>query len=173
MDAAREFILQWLDPIGIVLSLVLSIPILWTWWNVTFGESRRRKIWYRQARQQKGLRPAILIIDLLTDKDVRAQVEHFRAQDETLKTIPDDRIFALSRDKWFTPEEVHDFQKDLRNTSAQIMRAGVDMLYLFYAGPTISATMVGAEFANAGCKVLVYHNERGSYVNFGPLRSPV
>lgn len=47
-----------------------------------------------------------------------------------------------------------------------------DSLAGFHGGPVFAAAVVGAEFANASCRVLLYQNEQGQYVNFGPLRHP-
>lgn len=169
----REFISTWLDPISIVIGILLSIPIIWTWVSISFGERRQQRIWHKQARQQKGMRPAILVVDLLTDRDVRVQVDHYRAKDDILNAIPEDRIFTISRNKQFTPDDVVDFQRDMRGASKTIMQAGVDVLHLFYAGPTVAAAMVGSEFANAGCRIILFQHTQGDYINFGPLRALV
>mgnify|MGYP001589174101 CR=1 FL=1 len=61
-------------------------------------------------------------------------------------------------------------QEDLRAAAALLLGAGADCIHCFYAGPAVAAALVGAEFAN-GARVLLYHHEGGTYINFGPLRS--
>jgi hypothetical protein len=117
------------------------------------------------------VRPAILVVDLLPGKDVRAQVEHFMADNEALRQIPSDRRFYLDRQKPLTPDAMSDFVSELRQKAADIARAGCDTVHLFYAGPLAGAAIVGAEFANGAC-CLFYQHQQGRYENFGPLRHP-
>ncbi len=163
------FIMTWLDPIGVVLSLVVTIPVFWTWYEVIFGERRRRRKWFQEVRGQKGERPAILIVDLLPGKDIRASVERFRAHQPLLQTIPKDRIFVLSRERPLQAEDMPDLHHELRQIIAQISTCGADQIHYFHAGPAVVAALVGAELANTA-QVLVYHQQHGTYHNFGPLR---
>lgn len=104
MDALRAFIAAWLDPIGVVLSLLALVPIVWTWWDVVFGRRRRERRWFEDIRRHPGERPAILIVDLLAGKDVRASVENFRRRDSALAAIPDERICVVRRDRTITAQ---------------------------------------------------------------------
>jgi len=169
MQTFVDFIRNVLDPIGVVVGLVVSIPVFWTWWQVVFGEARLRRRWHIEAREQPGIRPAILIVDLLPAKRIAAQVEHFVAQHETLKTIPLDRRFVLVRDETLTPQDMPDFLESLRAIAARIAASGCDVIHCFYAGPTAAAVCVGAEFANAA-RMLIHQYQEGSYQNFGPIR---
>ena len=149
MNALLDFINNTLGPISIVVGLVVTIPIFWTWWQVVFGERRRLRRWHREAREDMGLRPAILIIDLLPGKNIAAQAQHFIAQHEALKSVPQDRHFYLGRDKPLTPEVMPDFLTQLREIAARISHAGCDAVHCIYAGPVSAAACVGAEFANS------------------------
>ena len=40
LAAVTNFILEVLNPISIVFSIVLSIPVLWTWYEVALGRKR-------------------------------------------------------------------------------------------------------------------------------------
>jgi hypothetical protein len=169
-DMLRAFIADWLDPIGVVLGLAALVPVLWTWWEVVIGRRRRERRWFADIRRQPGERPAILIVDLLSGKDVRAAVEHFRRQQPALAAIPEDRVITLRRDCNLTPDDMAKLHGDLRAVAAQLLKSGADCIHYFHAGPAIAAALVGAEFAN-GARVLLYQHDRGGYVNFGPLRS--
>jgi len=169
----RAFIANWLDPIGVVLGLLALVPIVWTWWDVVFGRRRQERRWFADIRRQPGERPAILIVDLLPGKDVRAAVEQFRRQQPALAAIPDDRVITVRRDRSLTPDDMPELHRELRRAAAQLLRAGADCIHYFHAGPAIAAAVVGAEFAN-GARVHLYQHDqhdRGGYVNFGPLRS--
>lgn len=166
----RDFIMNWLDPIGVVVGLVISVPVFWTWWDVVFGRRRRERRWFYEIRRTPGNRPGILIVDLLVGKDVRPAVERYRQQVSELQAIPEERILVIRRDAKLTPEAVPDFQRELRRTAAELLKQGVDTVHCFYAGPAAVAAMVGAEFAN-GARMLVYQHDGSGYQNFGPLRS--
>jgi hypothetical protein len=171
MMSLLDFITDVLGPISIVVGLVTAIPIFWTWWQVVFGERRRLRRWHREAREHMGLRPAILIVDLLPGKNITAQAQHFIAQHEALKTIPQDRHFILGRDQPLTPDAMPDFLTALRDVAARISHAGCDTIHCFYAGPVVAAACVGAEFAN-GARLHLYQHQNGAYLDFGPLRPP-
>lgn len=169
MDALRAFIAVWLDPIGVVLGLLALVPIVWTWWDVVFGRRRRERRRFEDIRRQPGERPAILIVDLLAGKDVRASVENFRRRDSALAAIPDERICVVRRDRAITAQDMPDLQRELRDAAAQLLKTGTDRIHYFHAGPAAVAALVGAEFANGAC-VLLYQYGNGSYTNFGPIR---
>ncbi len=165
----RTFIMDWLDPIGVVVGLLLAVPVFWTWYDVVIGRRRRARQWFRQVSRDPGQRPAILIIDLLPGRDMRPQVQHFIASQPELNTIPDDRRFHLARSTPLKPEDLPDLIRDLRARAADIARAGCDTVHCFYAGPVAFAAVIGAEFAN-GARCLFYQHQQGQYVNWGPLR---
>ena len=168
-QSVSEFILTWLDPIGVVLGLIVTLPVLWTWYEVVFGERRRRRRWFHEARSDPGERPAILILDLLADRDIRTQVARFRSRNQRLNTIPDERIFVITRRKPLTPADMPNLQAQIRRMAARILASGADRIHFFHAGPACAAALVGAEFANAA-PLLLYHYQDGTYHNYGPLR---
>jgi hypothetical protein len=137
-----------------------------------FGRRRRERRWFADIRRQPGERPAILIVDLLPGKDVRASVENFRRQQPVLMDVPDERIVIVRRDAHLTPQDMPDLHRELRGAAARLLKTGTDRVHYFHAGPAAVAALVGAEFANGAC-VLVYQYGNGSYVNFGPIRPAV
>lgn len=165
----RDFIMDWLDPIGVVVGLIIAIPVFWTWWDVVFGRRRRERRWFGEIRRNPGNRPGILIIDLLTGRDVRPAVESFRQKEAALRVIPEDHIVTVRRDQKLTPKMMPGLQHELRRAAATLLKRGVDTIHYFHAGPAAIAAMVGAEFANS-MRVLVYQRDGSGYQNFGPLR---
>lgn len=160
-----------LDPIGIVLGILVSIPIVWTWWEVSFGARRRRRIAIEQMKQRPGARPGILIVDLMPGKDVTSTIERYIQTQPVLQGIPSDRRFSITRAKALTPEKMPAVVDDVRACASEIVAAGVDVIHLFYAGPVIPPAIIGAELANLG-RVILYQHQQGDYVNWGPLRHP-
>ena len=148
----------------------MAIPILATWYQVTLGKKRRHRIWAEQIRQKRrGSRPAILIVDLLDGKSLMSTVERFRAGDQGLKVIPSVCIFLISRDHRIGADDMGALSQEMREKAAEILHNGTDVLHVFFGGPCIAATLIGAEFANS-CRVILYHQQQGDYVNWGPLR---
>lgn len=172
LNGITDFIATYLDPISVVVGLLLSIPVLLTFWEIWFGRRRRERKWLRQIRSESGCRPAILIVDLLPGKDIRAAFEHFRQGDEGLRAIPDDRIIPVRRDERLDPDAMADLAHEIRDASAELIAAGADTIHFFYAGPAVVAAIVGAELANTA-RVLVYQHQPSGYRNFGPLRIEV
>lgn len=166
-----EFVTEVLDPIGIVVSLLIAIPIFWTWWEIAFGAKRRHRRWFKQAQEHLGQRAGILIVDLKPGKNIRTTVEGFRQTDNKLKKIPPDRVFTLAHNQPIKPDTMPEISRELRNTASEITHAGIDQVHLFYAGPAIVGCLIGAEFANSQ-QVLLYHHEHGQYINYGPIKHP-
>jgi hypothetical protein len=169
IDTITAFVMKWLDPVGVVIGLLIAIPVFWTWYEIIFGYRRRQRKWRREASQQNGVRPAILIVDLLTGKDIRTSIEHARQQHEALRDIPGDRIIYIDIQERIGIDNMPTLANKLRRACADLIAMGADTIYLFYAGPTGVATIVGAELANTA-RVLVYQHEKGGYTNIGPLQ---
>lgn len=168
MQALLDFIRDVLDPIGVVVGLILAIPVFWTWWQVVFGERRWQRRRLTEISSQPGSRPGVLILDLLPGRNIDASVSRHLADDATLAAVPQDRIVKLWRDDPMQPNETIDYARKVRAASRQLLNAGCDVIHLFYAGPYVGALIAGAELSN-GPRVILYHYEQGSYVNFGPL----
>lgn len=169
LDVMHDWIATVLDPIGVVVGLVLAIPVFWTWIDVVFGERRRRRRRFEEARTQPGQHPAILILDLLPEKEIRLAVEHYRCSIEVLKAIPEERIIRVTRDHWLKVENMPDLAREIRIAAARLVAMGTDTVHYFHAGPAVLAAIVGAELANAH-RVLLYQYSPDGYRNFGPLR---
>ena len=142
-----DFIMTYLDPIGVVIGLVIAVPVLWTWYEVAFGQHRRRRRLFLALREHPGRRPGILILDLLAGKEVRASVERFRQTDAALKDIPKDRVFCLTRGASLTLDDLPGLHDELRSVAARALADGIDVLHYFHAGPACVAAVVGGEFA--------------------------
>jgi hypothetical protein len=169
MNEIRAFIAVWLDPIGVIIGLIVTVPILWTWYDVVLGRRRRQRRWFAEARRAAGVRPAVLVVDLLPGKDVLPQVEQFLAGSQDLNIIPTDRRFRIQRQSWLTPQAMPWLAEEIRRCAGAISRAGCDTVHCFYAGPTAAGALIGAEFAN-GARCLLYQYKQGRYENWGPVR---
>ena len=165
-----DFVMIYFDPIGVVVGILIAVPVLWTWYEVTLGQRRQRRRLFRELRNNPGDRPGILVIDLLPGKDVRPAVERFRQTDDALKSIPPERHFVLTRDRGLKPEAMPEVHHELRKLGARIVNEGVDVLHYFHAGPSVAAALVGAELAN-GARVILYQHDHGSYLKMGPLKT--
>ncbi len=167
MEAVSDFVMTYLDPIGVVMGIVVAFPVFRTW-ALVGREYRHRRRWFREVRKKPGRRPAILIVDLLPAREVRQQVENWRRGHRALADIPDDRIFELRRDGWLQSEDLPSLHEDIGRQLGRVASAGCDTLHLFYAGPVAPALVLGARLAN-GPRVLLYQHHAGEYMPFGPL----
>lgn len=158
----------WTDRVAMIAGLLISIPVLWTWWQIVFGEPARRRKWLREVSREPGSRPGVLVVDLLSGRDITASVKNYIAADDTLKAIGSDCTVSVRRDEPLTPDDVADLARELRAAARRLQDAGVDVVHLFHAGPCVSALLIGAELSN-GPRVLVYHFDQGKYCCFGPL----
>lgn len=166
--ALQEFVNDFSAWVG----LLLTIPVGLTYWELRWGKSRRHHGWLDQVRNSTGNRPAILLVDLLPGKDVKVAVERYRANNAVLKDIPDERFFVVCRQEHLKPDDTIGLVKEIQDVASEILKSGADIIHYFYAGPVFASAMVGAEFSNASCQVLLYQNDQGNYINFGPLRHP-
>lgn len=170
---AIDFINGVLDPIGIVLGLIIAIPVLWTWYEIIWGEERKKKRRYKDLlHQHKALHPSILVV---TNKDgVVGQINTFRSESEELKNIPPDRVLVLEISKnVLTGDDMPTIVKSIRQKADKVREAGTDVLHCFLACPVTVAALVGAEFKN-DCRVILYQYSTGStgYENWGFLQYP-
>lgn len=163
MDNLVNFINETLNPISIVLSLVLAIPVFSTWYEIVWGKRYRLRRWHKQIMQESGLRPSILILDLLPGKRIGLAVENFRQQDVALKTIPADRIFKLEWNTPLTQASLLALQQALNHIITEVANCGTNRIHCFYAGPGAAATIAGAELAN-GAPVILYQYDAGQGV---------
>lgn len=159
---------EWLNRTSMVLSLVLAVPVLWTWYQVVFGERRQRRRWLAEITRQPGNRPGVLIVDLLPGKNIEASVKAHLAADISLQVLPEARVIRIARDEPLEPGHIVELTRELRAAARRLLEAGCDVIHLFHAGPDVSALIAGAELSN-GPRVLLYHYEQGRYRPFGPL----
>lgn len=165
----RDFINLYLSPLDVITSLLLTFPVLWTWYEIVWGKRRRQLQWLREIRSAPGVRMAVLIIDLKQDTDIRPQVAQYIASKPELAAIPVERHFSVSRLQSLAPDDMADLAKDLRKRAGEIALSGCDTVHCFYAGPVAGAVLLGAIFAN-GARCLLYQYGNGKYNNWGPLR---
>ncbi len=158
-----------LDPInsliGLATTLIAGFTAVMVW-----REGRRARHWWQEIRSRPGRRPAILILDLLPERNVRAQVENFRQQHEVLRKVPDDRIITIGRDAKLMPEHMPQLQKEIRRKVGLLSDAGVDRVHVFLAAPQPAAAIAGGVLANVPATLYHFDAELGTYVNYGPLR---
>lgn len=55
MQSLVNFINDVLGPISVVIGIITIFPVLWIWWDVTFGRKRRHKRWFEEVRKLKPL----------------------------------------------------------------------------------------------------------------------
>ncbi len=167
-NSFSDFTVYWIDPIGIWLGVVATVPIVWSW-VLLLRAWRQRKAVFAQIRREPGERPGVLIVDLLPQQDIRANVEKFRRQQAHLAAIPPERIVTLRRDRPITADEMVDFHRELRKAIGRLSGLGVDRVHLFLGVPVPVAAVVGAHLANT-FQVVLYHWQGGIYENWGPLK---
>ena len=174
MDWLRYLYDDWLTPASVVLGLVVTVPIFWTWWELIFGRRRRYRSWWKQIQKEPGERPAILIVDLNRRGDITAQVENFRQGHDLLRTIPAERTETISWQKDLTGEDMGAFYSELLPKIEKLTLTGMTNLHWFHSGPFPTAGMVGAVLAN-GCRVTMWQwsPQTGTYESFGPLTHPL
>lgn len=170
MNDVIDFINYVLSPVSAVFGILTTVPIFWTWYSIVWGKKKKHRRWHKEASSVIGALSSVLVVDMLPGKDVMVQVKHFMNNDEELKKIPEDRIFRLFRGEWLNLKDMPDFHKQLVDIIGEIGKSGTDVLHVFLASPVSAAAMIGAEFGNAGCQVLIYQNHNGHYENFGPLK---
>jgi len=158
-----------LDPINSLIGLVTTLIAGFTAFLV-WREGRRARKWWQEIRRTPGERPAIFVLDLLPGQDIRAQVENFRQQDGILKEIPDDRIVYVTYREKLLPDHMLNFHKDLQEKINLLGNAGADRIHLFLASPQPAAAAAGAALANKAVTLYHYDRDKGTYVNYGPLR---
>jgi len=163
-----QWVSEYLDGTGILVGLITAIPIFWTWYSLTWGQKRKEKRWtYNAIHNIHGKIHAVLIVDLLPNKDIKTPVLRYLKQHQTLNTIDEGWIFCINHQTTVTPDTLTSLAKELQEIHKSLQRLGADSLHLFFAGPAIAATLVGAEFGNS-IPVYLYHHDQG-YENFGLL----
>lgn len=164
--ALSNWITEYLDGIGIILGIISAIPIFWTWYSITIGQKRKERQWTKNAIENiHGKIQCVLIIDLLPNKDIKTPVCRYLKQNEYLKDIPDELILQINHETLTTPENLTELAKELQQVHRDLQKLGADSIHLFFAGPAVAATLVGAEFGNS-IPVYLYHHDT-SYKNFG------
>lgn len=158
-------------PLEAVISLIEFVFVVAIFSKVTLGQKLREKAVLKKLSSGVGGNAAILIVDLNPRKDIKLEVEHFRQNSPELNKIPKKLVKTIARKKQITPEDIPDIVMDLRKATAEFSGQAVDLIHLFYAGPTTVPSVIGAELVN-GCRVLLYQHAagEGGYENWGPLR---
>lgn len=174
MTTLAEFTREILDPIGIWVGLIISIPVFWTWFDVVFGRGYRHRRWWKAACSTTGRLPAVLIVDCLPGRDIRAVVQRYMAGHEVLKDVPADRVVYLGSEKHLRPENMPAMAREIQDKAAVLLQMGADEIFVFIAAPVSVSAMVGAELANVASRVHLMQNDqtKGTYEDFGPLRHP-
>lgn len=163
-----DFELFWsiLDKITIFISII-GIPL--SLWKLVAIE-RRRKVNLERIRKEPGNKPSILIVDLVNNVDIQAQIENYIAQREEFKGVDINDIHTIRRDKALSSDDVDKILDEVRKERASIISKGTDKIHFFYGGPWSIAAMIGSELTN-GCSVVCYqlNNETKNYEVWGNL----
>jgi len=168
-----NFIENLLNPISIVLSIILAIPVFWTWYEIIFAARRRQKRMLAEINKNPVGISSIFIVDLNPHLNIYNQVIRWREEDSAIK-IPNDRIYPIVRQKDLALSDSIDLISEIRKNMAKMAEAGVDTIYLFYSGPVAFAAIVGAELANKfRVFSMQYHNGKGKYENWGKLKPEI
>lgn len=160
-----------------LIPIVLSFILIAMMWN----QRRTRLDW---IRKNPGNNQAILIVDLLPNTDLESHVINFIGQNkEQFKGLLNDenyvdanRIFKLSSDNEIEPDLIDGLIDEFRKCVRKMNEAAVDEIHLFYGGPAIFASIIGAELSNRS-RVLLYHKVKGGtgaeyYQLWGELSRP-
>lgn len=171
MDGLLSFTQQVLDPIGVWVGLVISIPVFWTWWSLTWGKDRQIKIWLKKAKQGAGSNPAVLIVDLLANTEMKPQVIQYLKKCGI--TISDDRMEVIDRKADIAPDDMPQIAKEVYQAVGKMNYMAADVVHVFFGGPGCVGLLLGAELANLPCQVHFHQASRGQgYQDFGPIRYP-
>lgn len=168
LEIINSFTNDYLNPISTWIGIATSIPIVWTWYDVVWGQqsglprSRHRR-WLKEVRQRCDALPYILIVDLLPGKNVRTAVEHFLSHNPALHEIPPERVFILQHDTWLQPEDAPLLIKKMRDVAAEVLHSGADVVHYFHAN--LANGFVSAIGHTATASVLSQLLERDITVN--------
>lgn len=161
-----------LETIGVWFGALTMLLVIWTWYEVVFGNKRKLKKLYKLATKQKGELPVVLVANFLKDnKDMTSDVTRFLNEDSQLSAIPGHHIFSLAANRPnIKVDDMPDVVNEIRDIAMRISHTGTDCVHLFYGGPHIIASIIGKEFANSH-RVLLYQQDLNTkkYTNFGPL----
>lgn len=162
-----NFITNTLGPWSTVVTLVVSVPVFWTWWETVFGRRRRNQRWLEQARGWRGRQPAVLIVDISDRGSIRAQVEAYVRSD--IGNIPNERIVEIAIPRMVTDADMSMIHEEIQEKVGRLHHLGTDVVHCFLRAPVLVSAMVGAALGNA-MQVNLYHNQQTGYKNWGPLR---
>lgn len=147
------------------LGIVLAVPTLYAAVKYLTKERRREKQLIRTISQSNGYTNAALAISI-GGPSIRVDVETFLRNNPDLKSVTGGIKFhefhyahSISEDK--SALQIEEIMIQIRIIENHLKEQGVQRVHLFYAGPTIVATMIGAELANR-FRILCYQRPRAS-----------
>ena len=135
----KNLLNNWIEPISAIIGIITFVPILMTLYEVKFGRKYKYAGWFNQVKNSTGSRPAIFIIDLKPNADIRTQVQKAIEADEKLKSIPNDRIFQVCRSEMLSPKDMPDLEYAIR---AAYEQTGIAWLYCLPLNPSNSRYQV-------------------------------
>jgi len=167
----ENFTRDYFDLISIWVGLIIAIPVFWTWWSVAMGEARQRKKWLNRAKREKGDDPAVLIVDLLSNTEMRAQVVRYLKSQHI--DVAEDRFAVIDRKKDVVPDDMAELSGEIHGAVGKLNYMAADVVHVFFGGPGCVGLMIGAELSNLPCKIHFHQSSRGEgYQDFGPIRYP-
>lgn len=180
MEIFWEKLMAWDGEIGVIcgltslfLSIMMAIPVWWTWYAVLYGKKRKYRKWQEKMRKNPGKIPCILGVDAKIGGDPESAIRRFCLDSEALKEIVNnkDRCFWLHWKQNLVPEDMEVFRTKLLEKITEMFHSGADTIHLFYAGPVTLAFLIGGELANSG-RVMLYQYQNGEYQNMGAMKRP-
>lgn len=160
-----------MDRIGIVVGLIVSVPVFWSFF-ILLSIKRKREVILGRIRQTVGNRPAVLIVDVIKPdgESIRAQVEHWIRDREEFTDIDPSKIHVAEFRGEMLSDDMDSFIADIRKKIGSIMALGTDRVHLFIRSPMPVALCVGEILSNSGCPIVLYHNQPNvGYQNWGLL----
>ena len=134
-ESVNNIVADYLDPIGIVVGLIVTVPVFWSW-LILLGNRRRQKQLIKNIQKTTGDRPAALVVNV-GPGDVSNQVRAFLIDNQQEMDVDALNFSNLNMDT------VPDFVQTLRSKRAALMVKGVGKVHLFYFGPVAGALLVG------------------------------
>lgn len=150
-----------IDKLGIIIGIIASIPIFWSW-TILLGYRRRQRQIIKSLEKKSGDRPIAISIDLMPGES-KNQVML------SLKTLGMDmEILKLTQER-LNKDSLQDFVDGLHRLKADAMAKGTDRIHLFYRGPIVGALIVGEVFSNIAVTIYHFDKSTGTYESWGPL----
>jgi len=152
--------------------IISLIPILLSFIYILRSDVLHHRRYLKKIRDKKADDDdAILIVDI-GESAIRPSVEKWVYKQEKFRNLPKENIYSvICKKKRIEELDLDSFLKAFRKERNEIYSKGLSTIHLFYRGPVIIATIIGAELSN-GRPVIFYQNDTRNpegYVNWGAI----